>query len=67
MSEARTSAGGERIVHAYGKEMVAKDRHRIILALMEESLVNEHGEVYVSELLSRLTGIVLDRGHNELR
>ena len=65
MSGARTSAGGERIVHAYGKQMVAKDRDRIVLALMEESLVNEHGEVYVSELLSRLTGIVLDRGHND--
>jgi len=65
MNEARTSAGGERIVHAYGKEMVAKDRHRIVSALTKESLVNEHGEVYVSELLSRLTGIVLDRGNNE--
>jgi len=65
MNEARTSAGGERIVHAYGKEMVAKDRHRIVLALMEESLVNEHGEVYVSELLSRLTEIILDKEHND--
>ena len=65
MNEARTSAGGERIVHAYGKQMVAKDRHRIILALTEGSLVNQHGEVYVSELLSRLTEIILDREHND--
>jgi hypothetical protein len=50
-----------KIVLSYGEEMVAIDRHRIVAALMKESLVDEHGEVYVSELLFRLAEIVWDK------